>query len=159
MFVLFTPGNQRSSLKPKAITGFRCGCHGLHADTGRFGRGAQQLDRGDRLCSKGGGRLCQVCQVKTELCFLLDCPSYSHIRDRHSDPFTHSSKFLKTADPAQYLRKWFFHRHFVLPDLDLASNFQGWRQLPRIIFPRRTAFDAAARLAWLESAPSHICFA
>lgn len=54
MFVLFTPGNQRSSLKPKAITGFRCGCHGLHADTGRFGRGAQQLDRGDRLCSKGG---------------------------------------------------------------------------------------------------------
>lgn len=108
---------------------------------------------------KGGGRLCQVCQVKTELCFLLDCPSYSHIRDRHSDPFTHSSKFLKTADPAQYLRKWFFHRHFVLPDLDLASNFQGWRQLPRIIFPRRTAFDAAARLAWLESAPSHICFA
>jgi len=37
-----TPGNQRSSLKPKAITRFRCGCHGLHADTGRFGRGAQQ---------------------------------------------------------------------------------------------------------------------
>ncbi len=32
-------------------------------------------------------------------------------------------------------------------------------QLPRITFIQRTASDAATLLAWLNSAPSHICFA
>lgn len=76
-----------------------CGCHGLHVHTGHFGRGAQQLKRGDRIC-----HVCCSCSAETDHHFLSDCPVYSYIHDKASALFQilppTVADFLNIADPA-----------------------------------------------------------
>ncbi len=63
----------------RLLSRFRCGCHGLHIDTGRW-VGTERKDR-----------LCQVCHslqdVEDEQHFVFDCPAYSHIRTKHASLF------------------------------------------------------------------------
>jgi len=61
------------------LSRFRCGCHGSHVDTGRW----VDTERKDRLC-----QVCHSLQgVKDEQHFILDCPAYSHIRNKHANLF------------------------------------------------------------------------
>ena len=57
---------------------FRCGCHGLHIDTGRF----VNTPRDDRVCE-----VCKSECVANEHHFLFDCPAYAHIRYNHATLF------------------------------------------------------------------------
>ena len=59
----------------RLISRFRCGCHGLRVDTGRFG--AVRLAREDRVCE-----VCTSASIEDEL--LFQCPAYAHIRCNHS---------------------------------------------------------------------------
>ena len=56
----------------RLLSKFRCGCHGLHVDTGRW----VDTTREDRLC--------QICYsskvVEDEQHFLFSCPAYSDVR-------------------------------------------------------------------------------
>ena len=96
------------------LTRFRCGCHGLHIDTGRW----VGLDRKDRLC--------QVCNsgqdVEDEHHFLFDCPAYSYIRLKHMHVFEQVCtvpEFLARCEPnacAGFLRDCFDCRKCILSD-------------------------------------------
>ena len=100
---------------------FRCGCHGLHVDTGRFD--SQKLPREDRAC-----HVCRSSYVEDEHHSLFDCPEYAHIRDTfaalsqgcpHTVAFFINSNNLTVV--GRYLRSCFSHtiREFVLD----ANNF------------------------------------
>lgn len=93
----------------KLISRFRCGCHGLHVDTGRFGQGAQKLDREDRVCE-----VCHSTAVEDEQHFLFDCPAYAHTRDAFPALFQNSypsvGLFINTDMLGRYLRQCFLTR-------------------------------------------------
>ena len=98
----------------RLISRFRCGCHGLHVDTGRFD--SQKLPREDRVC-----HVCQSSSVEDEHHFLFDCSVYAHIRDTFADLFQgcpHTvASFINNNNPTvlgRYLRNCFSHRQFVL---------------------------------------------
>lgn len=100
----------------KLISRFRCGCHGLHVDTGRFGQGAQKLAREDRVC-----QLSCSTSVEDEHHFLFDCPAYMHIRDKHAPLFQAATPsvalFVNNSDSnavGRYLRKCFIHKESIL---------------------------------------------
>ena len=67
----------RQILQCRLISRFRCGCHGLHVDTGRFGKDSGHRSREDRVCL-----VCMSGSVEDEHLFLFDCPAcaYSHIQ-------------------------------------------------------------------------------
>ncbi len=66
----------------RLISRFRCGCHGLHVDTGRFGKHSEHCSREDRVCL-----VCMSGSVEDEHHFLFDCPAYIHIRQQYSHLF------------------------------------------------------------------------
>jgi len=66
----------------KLISRFRCGCHGLHVDTGRFSPLAQQVPREQRHCV-----LCASGSAEDEHHFVFDCPAYCAIRNRFTNIF------------------------------------------------------------------------
>jgi len=70
----------------RLISRFRCGCHGLHVDTGRFGKGSEHCSREDRVCL-----VCMSSSVEDEHHFLFDCPAYCRIRQQYSHPFHQAS--------------------------------------------------------------------
>ena len=61
------------------LSRFRCGCHGLHVDTGQW------------VDSKREDRLCQVCHsskdMEDEQHFLCSCPAYSDVRQKYANLF------------------------------------------------------------------------
>ena len=59
----------------KLISRFRCGCHGLHVDTGRLLPQAQQVPREQRHCI-----FCASGLAEDEHHFVFDCPAYCDIR-------------------------------------------------------------------------------
>ena len=100
----------------RLISRFRCGCHGLHVDTGRFGKGMEQLTREKRVC-----HACLSDSVEDEHHFLFDCSAYSQIRAEYNHLFQHPSptvaSFLATEQPnvlGSYLKTCFAHRQLVL---------------------------------------------
>ena len=60
----------------RLLSRFRCGCHGLHVDTGRW----VNIKREDRLC--------QTCysskDVEVEQHFLFSCPAYNDVRQNYA---------------------------------------------------------------------------
>jgi len=83
----------------RMLSRFRCGCHGLHVDTGRW------------IGSERKGRLCQVCHslqdVEDEQHFIFDCPAYSHIRNKHANLFQQTCTctvpgFIARCEPNAY---------------------------------------------------------
>ena len=95
----------------RLISRFRCGCHGLHVDTGRF----VNTPRDDRVCE-----VCKSGCVENEHHFLFDCPAYAHIRYSHATLF-HGiqtvSSVINSNNPCllgHYLRQCFEHRQSVL---------------------------------------------
>ena len=61
----------------KLISRFRCGCHGLHVDTGRLLPLAKQVPREQRHCV-----FCASGSAEDEHHFVFDCLAYSVIRNR-----------------------------------------------------------------------------
>ncbi len=107
----------------RLISRFRCGCHGLHVDTGRFGKHSEHCSREDRVC-----HVCMSGSVEDEHHFLFDCPAYSHIRQQYSHLFHQASPsvatFLATDQPnvvGSYLKTCFAQRQTVL-----ASPLLAW---------------------------------
>ena len=99
------------SVSPRLMSRFRCGCHGLHIDTGRF----VNTPRDDRVCE-----VCKSECVENEHHFLFDCPAYAHIRYNHATLF-HGiqtvSAVVNNDNPCllgRYLRQCFEHRQSVL---------------------------------------------
>ena len=68
----------------RLISRFRCGCHGQHFDTGRFGKGMEQLNREERVC-----HACLSHSVEDEHYYLLDCSAYSQICAEYDHLFQH----------------------------------------------------------------------
>ena len=107
----------------RLISRFRCGCHGLHVDTGRFGKDSEHRNREDRVCL-----VCMSGSVEDEHHFLFDCPAYSHIRQQYSHLFHQASSsvaaFLATDQPnvvGSSLKTCFAQRQSVL-----ASPLLAW---------------------------------
>ena len=95
----------------RLMSRFRCGCQGLHIDTGRF----VNTPRDDRVCE-----VCKSECVENEHHFLFDCPAYAHIRYNHAKLF-HGiqtvSAVVNNDNPCllgRYLRQCFEHRQSVL---------------------------------------------
>lgn len=92
---------------------FRCGCHGLHVDVGRYK--AQKVRREERhslMCNHG--------VVEDEHHFLFDCPAYDPIRARFDAifwPVPTMFSFFALHDPlvvGRFLRDCFQHSDCVL---------------------------------------------
>ncbi len=66
----------------KLISRFRCGCHGLHVDTGRLLPLTQQVPREQRHCV-----FCASGLAEDEHHFVFDCPAYCAIRSRFTNIF------------------------------------------------------------------------
>ena len=82
---LFVYGHMLSGIAyphKRLISRFRCGCHGLHIDTGRFGKGSEHCSREDKVCL-----VCMSGSVEDEHHFLFDCPAYSHRPQQYSHFF------------------------------------------------------------------------
>ena len=78
----------------RLLSRFRCGCYGLHVDTGRW------------VDTKREDRLCQVCHssrdVEDEQHFLFSCPAYSDVRQKHASLFQQAftvSDFFTNSEP------------------------------------------------------------
>ena len=92
----------------RLINRFRCGCHGLHVDTGRF----VNTPRDDRVCE-----VCKSGCVENEHHFLS---AYAHIRYSHATLF-HGIQTVSSVINSNnscllgcYLRQCFEHRQCVL---------------------------------------------
>ena len=70
---------KRVSQKESLLSRFRCGCHGLHVDIGRW------------VDTKREDRLCQICHssrdVEDEQHFLFSCAAYSDVRQKYANLF------------------------------------------------------------------------
>jgi len=62
----------------KLISRFRCGCHGLHVDTGRLLPLTQQVPREQRHCV-----FCASGLAEDEHHFVFDCPALCHQEQIH----------------------------------------------------------------------------
>jgi len=104
------------------ISSFRCGCHGLHVDTGRLLPLTQQVPREQVHCV-----FCASGLAEDEHHFVFDCPEYCAIRNRFTNMFwgptpTLSSVFTLVDvtvvhDPkviARFLRECFEHRNTLV---------------------------------------------
>ena len=119
----------------RLLSRFRCGCHGLRVDTGRFGKNSQALTREQRICE-----VCGSSSVEDEHHFLFDCPAYNEVRRRHAElyqvPSADVGSFLATQQQnllGRHLKKCFSIRQFRLrrPPTPLAAVFTAWTQLRR----------------------------
>ena len=66
----------------RVVSKFRCGCHGLHVDTGEFKPVGQKVDREQRFCF-----VCASDTTEDEHHFVFDCPAYCSIRDGYTAIF------------------------------------------------------------------------
>ena len=82
----------------RVVSRFRCGCHGLHVDTGEFKPVGQKVDREQRFCL-----VCASDTTEDEHQFVFDCPAYCSIRDRYTaifwGPAPTLSSFFTLHDP------------------------------------------------------------
>ena len=104
------------------ISRFRCGCHGLHVDTGRFLPVGQKVLREQRFCL-----VCGSNTAEDEHHFLFDCPAYCHIRNNFDaifwGPAPTLSSFFALHDPkviGRFLKECFALRNTLL------SNYSFW---------------------------------
>ena len=100
----------------RVFSRFRCGCHGLHVDTGKFKPIGQKVDREQRFCL-----VCASDTTEDEHHFVFDCPAYCSIRDRYTaifwGPAPTLSSFFTLHDPrviAKFLHECFAHRSRLL---------------------------------------------
>ncbi len=98
----------------KLISRFRCGCHGLHVDTGRLLPLAQQVPRQQCHCI-----FCASGSAEDKRQF--DCPAYCAIRNKFTNifwgPAPTLSSFFTLHDPkvkARFLRECFEHRNTLV---------------------------------------------
>ena len=113
------------------ISRFRCGCHGLHDDTGRF----VNTPRDDTVCE-----VCKSGCVRNEHHFLFDCPAYAHIQYSHATLFhgiqtvssvINSNNFCLLG---RYLRQCFEHRQSVLGGSKVLCEHQNHRRYCLSVF-------------------------
>ena len=100
----------------RVVSRFRCGCHGLHVDTGEFKPIGQKVDREQRFCL-----VCASDTTEDEHHFVFDCPAYCSIRDIYTaifwGPAPTLSSFFTLHDPrviAKFLHECFAHRSRLL---------------------------------------------
>ena len=93
----------------RLVSRFRCGCHGLHVDTGRFRPVGQKADREQRFCLVRASET-----TEDEHHFVFDCLAYCSIRDRFIvifwGPAPTLSSFFTLHDPrviAKFLHECF----------------------------------------------------
>ena len=110
----------------RLINRFRCGCHGLHVDTGRF----VNTPRDDRVCE-----VCKSGCVENEHHFLFDCPAYAHIR---------YSQLINIA--------LISHRYGLLARLKFTKNVftsvsRAWRLRPMYIWQLCIAYTSYGKFS------------
>ena len=103
----------------RLLSRFRCGCHGLHVDTGRW------------VDTKRKDRLCQVCHssrdVEDEQHFLFSCPAYSDVEQKHASLFQQallSQTFSLTLNQMHVVvfSESVFHLENLLYPPDISMN-------------------------------------
>ena len=83
------------------VSRFRCGCHGLHVDTGQFKPVGESIDQEQGFCP-----VCPSDTPEDKHHFVFDCPAYCSIRDRFAANFW---------GPAPILSSFFtLHDHRVI---------------------------------------------
>ena len=89
----------------QVITKFKCSDHQLEIERGRY----TGTPRPERLC-----KLCTHNAVETEEHFLMDCPFYNQLREKHNlSGMTNVNNFMDGLDPvkmANYLKEAFENR-------------------------------------------------
>ena len=123
------------------VSRFRCGCHGLHVDTGQFKPVEQRVDREQRFCP-----VFATDTAEDEHHFVFDCPEYCSIRGRFTavswGPAPTLSSCFTSHDHrviAKFLHECFAHRSMLLEGVfgvpqhrncenvsDNWSNGHGW---------------------------------
>ena len=100
----------------RLVSRFRCGCHGLHVDTGQFKPVEQRVDREQRFCP-----VCETDTAEDEHHFVFDYPEYCSIRERFTaifwGPAPTLSSFFTLHDHkviAKFLHECFTHRSMLL---------------------------------------------
>ena len=100
----------------RLVSRFRCGCHGLHVDTGQFKPVEQRVDREQRFCP-----VCATDAAEDEHHFVFDCPEYCSIRERFTaifwGPAPTLSSFFTLHDHkviAKFLHECIAHRSMLL---------------------------------------------
>ena len=103
----------------RLVSRFRCGCHGLHVDTGNFKPVGQKVPREQRFCL-----VCGSDTAEDEHHFVFDCSAYCSIRERFTaifwGPAPTLSSFFTLHDPrviAKFLHECFAHRSRMLEGL------------------------------------------
>ena len=97
----------------RLLSRFRCGCHGLHVDIGRW------------VETKWEDRLCQICHSSKDVedayeqHFLFSCPAYSDVRQKYANLFQPAfsmSDFFTNSEPnacGGFLRECFSRRKSI----------------------------------------------
>ena len=100
----------------RLVSRFRCGCHGLHVDTGNFKPAEQKVDMEQRFCLVCGSDTAEDAHH-----FLFDCPAYRAVRDRFTAIFwgpapTVSSFFILHGPRviAKFFHECFAHKSMLL---------------------------------------------
>ena len=87
------------------VSRFRCGCHGLHVDSGQLKPVAQRVDREQRFCL-----VCASDTAEDEHHFVFDCPANCSIRDRFTTmfwgPVPTLSSFFTLHDHRVIAQRW-----------------------------------------------------
>ena len=95
----------------RLLNRFRCGCHGLHVDTGQW----VDTKREDRLCQ----------DMEDEQHFLFSCPAYSDIRQQYASLFQQAFSVSLTLNQMHVVvfSKSVFHVENLLlaPDISLSA--------------------------------------
>ena len=112
-YVLAPYLSARNNLKSRQLVSrFRCGCHGLHVDTGELKPVGQKVDWEQRLCV-----VCASDTAKDEHHFVFDFPAYCSIRDRLTAIFW-ASPYLYNV-----INKLYMSSFFTLHDLRVIAKF------------------------------------
>ena len=77
---------RKNTSRTEPLVKLRISSHKLRIETGRYNK----IPRDERLCS-----LCNCNKIEDETHFLLDCPSYSSIRDRFFSKIESKIPFLR----------------------------------------------------------------
>ena len=118
----------------RLVSRLRCGCHGLHVDSGQFKLVAQRVDREQRFCL-----VCASDTAEDEHHFEFDCPAHCSIRDRFTTIFWGSaptlSSFFTLHDHrviAKVLHECFANRFMLLESVYRCRSTNGLPSPPAI---------------------------
>ena len=98
----------------RAVSTFRMSAHCLNIESMRWGRGAQHVQRNNRLCK------CCDNQVREDEAHVFECPAYADLRAEYAD-------ILPIGIPVQEIDIW------MRTYMNHGNNAHSWRRLADLL--------------------------